>query len=994
MLQGMWPLRCSFFLLLVSAEGAPQKYRVEPNGQLSVSRDRSEGHVAENEQGRQNATGGVMRREAGIATLDDGALVQQQQKSTGFLQCGWTAFAPDDPCPTECPLLAEESWNPCHFQCVAEDQCGVLDPKATIADYTQKRCRRCIVAGCDVCASGGKDKCFRCSMGYILDNTGKCYSGGWYVWVVFKTVAFFVGVILLLWLLELVCRRPTNLKGLKHGMQFRKRTRCHMPRDTPEKLGVIDPDDSSGLIYPLSTNLLVTPVGGAATSLHFSFQAYVILWAAGLCFAWGYWAKQYGYDLIKLGTLPAHTPQQLCSVIKWGAKTQEKMFEDKFYFICWAYMFQFITCIAFAWYQQVRFHMFDDSTTMKDYACYVRGLPSFSGEENVEANLKEYLEEKTGQKLVGVSCAWNMMQDIDGHNAYEQVEHFLEEEAKAQEKAHALLKNGGQEPEDDEIVIPRGGLTAAFSTIDRIVGFGGKDAGEKEEDINVEQVRKLLEKMKTSDVCFAVFESEADRDKAVERCKQNKGFVYPDHDKNIVRLETKACEPGTVRWHGLSLGSRTSQRNKKMAVGVLFVLLCLILWCVLFYLPYAYYVSAFTYANGNEPTFVANMVFTLLVVAGNQAMYFVADAITVWADFGFEDDREFWYNVYYLVACVLNVVCDLIVTGYLSYREMVGIGVHTADGKLLSTMTSFQDIVESYPMQKTMGRMLFAYCFPGTFLTPFLIEPLATITAPYVLGRYLLRSHREYQNRDAELSMAFFQPMNLGRYSDHLLNMSLAVMVLYLPGGYVMPMFMAMALSHIYIYAYDHWRVLRASPDFCFSRNVVDKFGSSWMALPCALTASCAVFKGYHIFWPDLNGQALTCVMLWAFMGHIFVHTWMMNKIYKMKKKHKKAEQPYAETAKYTANTWFSMNPVHCLRSKYLWGHEPAQVFYICGKEHLQRENAEHGAFFEDKKAQKPDPPKEKVEPKKVTKTAAGKAKDAPKTETKALAAGSGQRAP
>merc|ERR1719263_958034 len=115
-------------------------------------------------------------------------------------------------------------------------------------------------------------------------------------------------------------------------------------------------------------------------------------------------------------------------------------------------------------------------------------------------------------------------------------------------------------------------------------------------------------------------------------------------------------------------------------------------------------------------------------------------------------------------------------------------------------------------------------------------------------------------------------------------------------------------------------------------------------------------------------------------MGHIFLHTWMVNKIYKMKKHHKPSEQTYAETAKWTANTWFSMNPVHCLRSKYIWGHEPAQVFYICGKEHLQRENAEEcAAFFEDKEAQKPEPPKEKVEPKKVTKTAAGKAKDAPK---------------
>ena len=67
--------------------------------------------------------------------------------------------------------------------------------------------------------------------------------------------------------------------------------------------------------------------------------------------------------------------------------------------------------------------------------------------------------------------------------------------------------------------------------------------------------------------------------------------------------------------------------------------------CVVFYLPYAYYVTAFTYANGDAPSPVANIVFTLLVVGGNQMMYFAADAVSIWCDFGFEDDREYWYNV-------------------------------------------------------------------------------------------------------------------------------------------------------------------------------------------------------------------------------------------------------------------------------------------------------------------------------------------------------------
>merc|ERR1719310_611611 len=101
--------------------------------------------------------------------------------------------------------------------------------------------------------------------------------------------------------------------------------------------------------------------------------------------------------------------------------------------------------------------------------------------------------------------------------------------------------------------------------------------------------------------------------------------------------------------------------------------------------------------------------------------------------------------------------------------------------------------------------------------------------------------------------------------------------------------------------------------------------------------------------------------MLWAFLAHIFLHTFVIRRIYKMKGKHEKAKQTYAECAKHTPKTWFSVNPVHCLRSKYIWGHEPAQVYHMTGKEHLQRENPEIGSYFEDKDAQQPDVPVSKA---------------------------------
>jgi hypothetical protein len=935
-------------LASISVEGAPQKISkisVQANGQLTVSHNDL----------HHNATR-IMRREGIVGTIqnqvDSDTLMQES--SAGPPRCGWTTFAPDDPCPEECPLLAEESWNPCHFQCVTMDQCGNLDPKATIPDFKQKRCRPCVIAGCEKCAAGAEDKCHKCNAGYILNQEGQCYSAGYYIWNSAAMFGAAVITLLFLYLVELACRRTNNHKGLKHGMAYRQRIRMHMPADTDPLVGIADPGDTAGLLYPLTTNLTTTPVGGVATALHFSFQAYVIIWAAFHTAMWAYWVSLYGMDLLKLGILPASLPQELCAIVKWGAKRQEELGGAKLMYIISSYFFQFGSCIVLAVMQQNRFIKLDDEATLKDYACYVRGMPRKTGEEDAEGIFKEFLEKETGQQLIGVSVAWDMMKRTD----YEEIEAALELEAATLEKEHTLAKYGGPAPEDpDHIDLPSGGLTKAFYHIDKLWPFGdfsGK-AEEEEAPVDAERMSELLKRLKTSDVCFAVFKTEEERDAAVTLSKSKRGFIF---EKNVVRLEVKACEPTTVLWHGLSLGSRTRQRNTKMFFGCFYILGCLAVWTIVFYLPYAYFVTSFTYANGSAPSAVANMVFTILVVAGNQAMYFAADTVANWCDFGFEDERMFWYNLYFLSACVLNVVADLFVTGKTSYEAMVGLEVHTADGRLLSSLTKVQDILESYPMQKTMGRMLFAYNFPGTFLLPFIIESIATVLFPYFMGSRLLRSHPEVQGRKAELAMEHFQPMDLARYSDILLNMSLAVMTLYLPGGYVLPTFMSMALSQVFIYVFDHWRALRFVPEFSYSRNLVDRFASSWMALPCALTASCAVFKGYPFYWPDLHGASLFCVMLWAFMAHWALHLFIIGKIYKLKGKHKRAEKTYAEVAEHHAETWFSTNPVHCLRSKYIKGHQPAQVFHMKGKKHLQRRNPDIGCHFEDEDAQKP-PPKE-----------------------------------
>lgn len=49
----------------------------------------------------------------------------------------------------------------------------------------------------------------------------------------------------------------------------------------------------------------------------------------------------------------------------------------------------------------------------------------------------------------------------------------------------------------------------------------------------------------------------------------------------------------------------------------------------------------------------------------------------------------------------------------------------------------------------------------------------------------------------------------------------------------------------------------------------------------------------------------------------------------------------YKDCATFLPATWFNTNPVHCLRSKYVYEHNPPCDFYRCGREEFMR--ASHG---------------------------------------------------
>merc|ERR1719446_377992 len=111
-----------------------------------------------------------------------------------------------------------------------------------------------------------------------------------------------------------------------------------------------------------------------------------------------------------------------------------------------------------------------------------------------------------------------------------------------------------------------------------------------------------------------------------------------------------------------------------------------------------------------------------------------------------------------------------------------------------------------------------------------------------MVGKAIIRSHREVSGTCAEAYIAAFD-LDLGRYADILLNVFLGILIFYFPGGYTWSLFYGMFISHIVIYIFDHWRVLKSIPNIQITTYQVDYWAQVILAGCCALILSCLVFK-------------------------------------------------------------------------------------------------------------------------------------------------------
>lgn len=888
-------------------------------------------------------------------------------------------------CPATCPLYADDRGDEidCNFECVeaTRDACIKVNPKEPIPDRDMGICRACLVDGCLTCDSDGYETCATCQSGYTLVD-GKCQGQNTYYW--YAAGAFFGSIFIFqcTYMVELFRRPIVNQDGVNEALRARSLAKPRMPKDSKGERP----------LWPIFTNLTKELVCGVGTQLHFNFMACVIVWALAVALGWALLAYFVDDALFILGTRRAKTARQNCILVAWGFETQHRLMWTKVNFMIVLYIATFLLCIALGAYQLRKFQKVDfANSTHKDFAARIRNLPNLDGSQRVEEELKTRIQNVTGQKVVNVSVCWDFVEHEDELMSFIDCK-LSQREAELHPELHPPPAHGAGAPAEPQSwfarkeremiplvveankVVAKGEATAAappppppragffgprgFGIYESLLHRRGVEAPSEEiTEVKEVDVEGILKSIKTCPDAYAVFETEAARDAAVEAASGGIEFRGKE-----ITLNASRVEPQSVQWPNCA-NTDLWFKAKRIGVGVGIIGLGLLLWVVAFYIPYAWFSLTFNYSYGREPGLVAAITFSMVVVAGNLLMYQVCSFTAINARFIYIDDREVCYMLCYCFACVFNVVLDLCCTYQVAYKINVGLRQKTHDGHLLRNVDTFAGRFESYAMQRLLANNLWAYAFPATFLIGFLGEPIGTLYVPYKVVCQVIGSQpniKGYMAEQLAYTAIVGTEYQLARYSDVLLNVMIAVLIFFFPGGFNIQMFGALGVCHIIIYALDHYKVLRCIKAVEYAGKNVDWCAQWILSIPTALLLACFVFKancepGYYCL--DDTQTVKYCSL--AFFAHMLLHTFCL--LYVVPAFGSPAPPDRAETTTYKsvnerlACSWFSTNPIYCLRSQYIYKHNPPCVYFQPGKEHLMHVNAKEGFFFHDDAADAED---------------------------------------
>jgi hypothetical protein len=853
-------------------------------------------------------------------------------------------------CPEECPLMRFHPTELCHFRCISEEKCATYPG---VVNLTEGYCRVCTVPGCKRCDTY-EQICKECSEGFTLSD-GQCLSKSVWKWNLLLAVMGVLGVLVLVYVVHLACRPVVSQNALDWGLEHRSKSKARQ-------------DTGSHDLYDLNLSLAdtVTSAGGIGAALHFSWQRMTLLWSAVVTVAFmGVVAYHGRLNIEDVFGHPTHDEAEgTCSerLDPLSQDNAELLRIDILWLTGLVYVVSSVGAVLWSWWQQRKFIQYDESTTdMRDYAVTCRGFPEEAEEDlarsptdKLEEEYKEFFKSTWGECVIGVSIAWNMDGSEDHvKRAVADVVHDFVRQHKADNPEdsaaeHYYTSRGSTRSHSKDLPHSRatclcGPLVEAidglwWGEVPPCMQSSHQEESDSEamgEKLEVEFLRRL----KTTGSCFVVLRTHRDMD----ACRQKPLPKFRGtHDIEVFEALGGA---ETVLWDGFA--TTDAERCWLAFIGVVQILLIVGLWTLCFWGPYTLYILSWGGVAGmSQGEGHIGMVVGLLITVGNQIVYAACGVISENAKYACRDMRDSYYTGLYTGAVLVNTILDIWLVSIM------------ASGWQRDAAADPNAIVRNPSIQHALFDQFIFYLWPCTLLLPFLLEPLVLNVGPYYLASWLVRSRPACSKQEAEECLVP-PPFDLNRYGDNLINILMVAMFFLLTGVTIWWIFLMLTVSLWAVFAWDCYRFKRGTMRTHFATQDIDILANYMMAFPCAVLASGFVFKarggqGMVADW-DPHSFLTSHGELWmevglAFFAHIVLHWLLLALVVPRCLAHPVEDAdygegpmdliPYETTAEKFCCNWFNANPVHCLRSRYLYRHEPPHVFYQPGREYLHKKNS------------------------------------------------------
>lgn len=849
-------------------------------------------------------------------------------------------------CSPECPFWQYDPTKSCHFFCVAPADCHNFgDPLQNFANKTAMTCTRCEVLGCEKCGATEHD-CKMCLSGYDLIE-GQCFPTWRVVWWTVYGVLIFLILIVLIYVVTLWARPNENNVILREAIEYRHRSKERNQGD-------------NDALWPLKTNVCSTFISGAGVILHFRWQVAVIAWCfLTLLMTLALSFLPHGQGAAAALEAPIHSTydgQLKCmnsNTAVAGAEEHDLSAFDHQYiwFLLGIYVITTLGALTFACFQRSFFiHADDRFVCMEKYALYAGGFPLDDGQALVEEEYMDFMRKALPNvSIAGVSVCWDFRnQEVDLGNV------AARDTAEREEREFLRSAASGLRPLTTEK--KRGCIGrcleknwAGKHPLKLIDFFFLGNCGDREDTQRPSEkdITATLKSIKTSGHAFFVFDTEQGREEAFHlfhgKGASNTGPRF--RGEHTIRMKRQHCDPETILWSGF--GTTHSEFFHGILLGICAMCGVVLVWAALFYGPYVWYLRTFQAVPGMaDGDWLQGTLMGLLIAIGNVVVYNLAYMIAGKAGFHFKDRRDKFYVILYTVAVFINTCLDMYTLWMLAYVKF--------DRK---RGASTGDINSSIQLRYHLFKELMGYLYPGTLLFPFLLEPLGTTILPYYLSKWLIRSRPDafHMARAAEECLACPE-YDLSRYGDVLINVMLCILMLALASVGVWRTFAYLLMSLVFIYLWDQYRYLRQTTRCFFADESQDRTAHDLTSFACAMLAGCVALRLHgvgYIQWHSKSQLVLGAVIVHLALHLLFLRLGipaldgLMEKAYHPPKT--RAEN-FTEAATHNPCSWFTANPVHCLRSRYIYQHNPPCIYCVKGKEQLIERNPSIGVFFKASK--------------------------------------------